>query len=381
MSHPLAGIKVLDLTRLLPGAVCSMMLADMGADVIKVEDPNGGDYARWMPPQIDDQSVFFRMNNRNKRSVIINLKNTEGQAVFHRLVASADVVLEGFRPDVLRRLNCDYEALKAANPAIVLCSLSGWGADGPYAALGGHDLNYTALAGIIGAMATPQVLGGQIADIGGAYAGLSGMLAALFRRERTGEGAHVDISLAESALPFALYNWVEGVSMGTAPGEGGLTGGLAYYRVYLAADGSAVSIGALEEKFWLNFCNAVGRPDLVTLHGQIDKQAELRDELAALFAQKTAAEWEAQLADADCCFMRARPPAAIHTDPHLIARGLLGVFDDGTPWMRSPIRISESDPHISDDVPGYGADTDAVLAEFGYESDEIDALRSAGAVR
>ncbi|MEQ9027995.1 MAG: CoA transferase, partial [Aggregatilineales bacterium] len=207
-SHPLVGIRVLDLTRLLPGGVCTMMLGDLGAEVIKIEDPNGGDYVRWMGPQIDKQSVYFRMNNRSKRSVILDLKTENGQIALKKLVETADVLIEGFRPGVMARLGCDYETLKAISPTLVYCALSGWGADGPYAMSGNHDLNYVAIAGLTGAMETPQVMGGQVADIGGAYIGVAGILAALFRRERTGEGAFVDTSLAESALPFALYNWV-----------------------------------------------------------------------------------------------------------------------------------------------------------------------------
>ncbi len=381
MTHPLDGIKILDLTRLLPGAIATLMLADLGAQVIKIEDPNSGDYARWMGPQIDGQSVFFRMNNRNKQSVILNLKHERGQAVLKHMVAQADVLIEGFRPDVMKRLNCDYDTLKAINPKLIYCALSGWGGDGPYAAMGGHDLNYVSLVGITGAMQNPQVLGAQVADVGGAYIAVSGIMAALFRRERGGDGAYIDTSLAESALPFALYNWVEGKSIGLPPGAGSLTGGLAYYRMYTTADGEAVSIGAIEDKFWINFCNAVGRPDLIEFHGQFDQQAALRDELTALFAQKSAAEWEAQLADADCCFMRARPASEVHADPHLQARGMLGIFEDGTQWMRSPIRLTESDPDINNQIPGYGEHTDSILTSFGYSAEDIQALRAQGAVK
>jgi len=379
MTQPLTGIKILDLTRLLPGAVATMILADMGADVIKVEDPNGGDYARWMPPQIDGQSVFFRMNNRAKRSMILNLKDARGQALLKQLVTQADVLIEGFRPDVMRRLNSDYPTLQQVNPRLIYCSLSGWGADGPYGALGGHDLNYTALSGMIGGMEHPQVLGGQVADIGGAYSAVSGICAALFQRERTGQGAYLDVSLAEAALPFALYNWVESHALGAVSGGGSLTGGLAFYRVYLAKDGGAVSLGALEEKFWLNFCHAVERPDLIPLQGQLDQQAYLRAELTALFAQKTASEWEAHLYDVDCCFMRARPADELHLNPHLQARGMLGIHDDGTYWMRSPIRLG--DAPLNHAIPDYGEHTAEVLGEIGVSSQEIKDFRDAGVVR
>ena len=373
--------KVLDLTRLIPGAICSMMLADMGADVIKIEDPNGGDYMRWMGPQIDDSSVFFRMCNRNKRSVIINLKDERGQAVFKKLVETADVVIEGFRPGVMARLGCDYDSLRQINPRLVYCSLSGWGADGPYVDHAGHDLNYVSVAGIIGAMETPQVLGGQFADVGGAYAGVSGILAALLQCAQTGEGVFVDISLSESSLPFVLYNWAEAVALGVPAGKGVLSGGLACYRVYHSRDELPLSLGTIEEKFWRNFCNAVERPDLIELHQQPDEQAYLRRELAEIFALKTAAEWDAILSPADCCFMLVRQISEVHTDVHYQARGALGIFPDGTPWMRSPIRLSTEQLSMENKIPGYGEHTRAILGDAGYSESELDDLTQSGVIR
>lgn len=381
MSRPLEGVRVLDLTRLLPGAVCTMLLADLGADVIKVEDPNGGDYARWMPPLIDGLSAFFRMNNRNKRAMILDLKHAQGPAVLRRLVAQSDVLVEGFRPGVLARLGCDYAALRAVNPRLVYCALSGWGADGPYRERSGHDLNYAALAGLIGAMETPQVFGGQVADMAGAYIGFSGVLAALLRRERTGEGAFVDAALFESSLPFALYAWVEALLTGRGGGQGDLTGGLACYRIYRARDGQAVALAALEPKFWSNFCAAVGRPDLIADYIAPERQRYLRIELEELFAQKPAAEWAALLEPADCCFSLVTPPGAAHQDAHARARGMLGVGPDGAPWMRSPLRL-DGVPFEVGDVPGYGQHTRAALREVGgYDEAEIDALIQQGVVR
>lgn len=380
-NHPLSGVRVLDLTRLLPGAVCTMMLVDLGADVLKIEDPNGGDYARWYPPQVDGQSAFFRMNNRGKRSLILNLKLAEGQAVLKRLVETADVLIEGFRPGVMQRLGCDYEALKAINPRLVYCALSGWGADGPYADRSGHDLNYVALAGLIGAMETPQVPPGQVGDIGGAYVALAGMLAALFRRERSGVGGFVDASLMESALPFALYNWTEAVHLQPERGAGTLAGGVACYRVYTARDGRFVSLAALEDKFWQNFCKAVQRPDLIPYHQQPHRQGYLTGELRELFLERDAADWDALLSDADCCFTVVSTPDALADEAHLQARGMVGVFADGATWMRSPVRISDSTPAIANDSPGYGEHSGAALREAGYTDDEIRHLLDVGIVR
>ncbi|GIL13856.1 MAG: CoA transferase [Chloroflexota bacterium] len=380
MPKPLAGVRVLDLTRLIPGGVCTMMLADLGADVIKIEDPNGGDYGRWMPPLVDGLSVFFRICNRNKRSAILDLKTPDGLAALRRLVKGADVLVEGFRPDVMRRLGCDYESLRAVNPRLVYASISGWGSDGLYAARSGHDLNYTAVAGLVGAMKTPQVIGGQTADIGGAYVAVAGIAAGLFQAQRTGEGCHVEASLFEAALPFVLYPWAEALKTGVGGGQGALTGGAACYNVYHARDGRAVSLSALEPKFWANFCHAVERADLIADHLLPERQAYLRAELAELFALKTAAEWDERLRDADCCFAVINAPGEVANDPHIQARGAMGIGADGTPWMRSPLRL-EGEAFEPGRVPGYGEHTRIILAEAGYAAGEIEALIAIGAAR
>lgn len=362
MVMPLDGIRVLDLTRLLPGAVATMMLADLGADVIKIEDPSGGDYARWMSPRIGKNSAFFNVNNRNKRSMILDLKAADGPDTLRRLVASADVLIEGFRPGVLEKFGCDHTSLRVVNPRLVYCGLYGWGSDGPMAQTAGHDLNYVAMAGLTDAADTPQVIGGQVADIGGAYVAVSGILAALFRRERTGEGSFVDVSMSEAALPFNIYNWTETVTTGVRGGTGHLTGGLAYYRVYTASDGLPVALAALELKFWQNFCKAVHRPALLEYHGDIARQSELRARLSELFATRTAAEWGTLLADADCCFSVVTPLADIHRSPQFQARSALGIGEDGQPWMRSPIRIDGMLPPRST-PPDYGEHTAQIMAE------------------
>ncbi len=375
MTPPLSGVRILDLTRLLPGGLCTLLLADMGAEVIKIEDPNGGDYARWMPPLVEGLGAFFRATNRNKRSVILNLKDERGQAVLRKLAETADVLIEGNRPGVMARLSGDYAALKAANPGLIYCSLSGWGQDGPYAQRSGHDLNYLAIAGMMGAMHRPQPLGGQIADTGGALVAAGAILAALFRRERTGEGAYIDASLFESGLLFLFQPWVEAMTMHTRGEPGALTGGLACYNVYPARDGKPVALAALEPKFWANFCKAVGRPDLIEDYQSPARQPYMLAEVAGIFALRSAAEWDDLLRDADCCYTPVNTLNTIADDPHIQARDLMGAASDGVPWLRSPFRLDSAAPGAA---PGYGEHTRIVLHSAGYTEAEIDALYAAG---
>ncbi|MDQ7033911.1 MAG: CaiB/BaiF CoA-transferase family protein [Anaerolineae bacterium] len=379
MAMALDGVRVLDLTRLLPGGVCTMILADMGADIIKVEDPVGGDYARWMQPQVDGMGAFFRTSNRNKRSIVINLKTEDGQQVFHKLVESADVVLEGFRPSVTKRLKVDYDTLKMINPRIVYCSLSGWGQDGPYQNKSGHDLNYVALGGIQGSTRTPHPLGAQIADVGASYVGVMAICAALFKRERTGDGDYVDVSLFESAMPFAIVQFVESLTAGFRGGDGTLTGRLACYEVYYSQDVQPMTLAALEPKFWANFCHTVERPEWLEIHHDPQKQTQLKSAIQVMFRTKTAEEWNDLLANADCCFTLVTAPEDVIHDAQVKARQAAGISENGIPWMRSPARF-RSDEFSIGDVPEYGEHTTAILSEAGYSDEDIAQLQASGAV-
>lgn len=377
---PLDGIRVLDLTRLLPGAVCTMMLVDMGAEVIKIEDPKGGDYARWMPPMLGEYGAFFRSSNRGKKSIILDLKAEQGQAILHRLVEATDVLIEGNRPGVMARLNADYDTLREINPRLVYCSLSGWGQTGPYKDVGAHDLNYLSRIGFLGAQETPQALGGQVADVGGSYVGVMGILGALLKRERTGEGDFVDVALSESAMPFSMVAWVESYLTKARYGQGWLNGGMAYYRVYYSQDDQALALGAIEPKFWANFCNAIGKLEWIEGYTEPDNQPALKQKLTELFRSKTADEWETLLAPADCCFTRIVSPDEIGEDPQVKARGMVGVTDEGLPWMRSPIRLMDDEITI-EPAPDYGADTKVVLLSAGYSAQEIEQFSRDGVVK
>jgi crotonobetainyl-CoA:carnitine CoA-transferase CaiB-like acyl-CoA transferase len=383
MPAPLDNVRVLDLTRLLPGAIATLLLSDMGADVIKVEDPHAGDYARWTPPLVDGLGAFFRASNRNKRSMIINLKHDQGRAVLYKLAESADVLIEGFRPGVTQRLGVDYDTLRDINPGLVYCSLSGWGQTGPYAEKSGHDLNYVALNSLLGGMKSPQPLGGQIADVGGSYISVMGVLAALFQRQRTGQGQYVDVSLFESAIPFALYQIVESVVAGMPGGAGSLTGGMAFYDVYQSRDNQPLAFAPIEPKFWHNFCQAVGKMDWLDRHSDPSEQAALKADLQELFSTRDAAAWDVLLSEADCCFTLVTPPENIPDDPQIQARGTMGRTDNGVPWLRSPLRLSASDTSeriAPESVPGYGEHTREILQSAGYTEDDIAHLMDIEAV-
>ncbi|HYG65999.1 MAG TPA: CaiB/BaiF CoA-transferase family protein [Anaeromyxobacteraceae bacterium] len=387
MSGPLHGVRVLDLSRLLPGPFATMVLADLGADVVKIEDPQGGDFLRWMPPLAGEESGLFHAINRNKRSAALDLRRPEGAAAFLRLARGADVVLESFRPGVLDRLGLGWEALRAANPRLVLCSISGYGQTGPYRERAGHDLDYAAIAGVLalnGPPERPLPLGVQVADLaGGSWPAVTGILAALVRRGTTGEGAHVDVSMTEGALAMLAMHLGAAAARGAPLARGGelLNGGAACYDVYRTKDGRFVALAALEPKFFETFCAAVGRPELAERHLD-DGGRGPRAELEAIFAARTRDEWAAFAAEHDACVAPVLEGDEPRDDPQLRARGAFVEVD--TPWegralpgVASPVRIRGYDPPLAP-APRLGEHTAAVLREAGLGEAEVEALRAAG---
>src|SRR5881394_2535815 len=274
MSDALEGIRVLDLSRLLPGGFCSLLLADFGAEVLKVEDTGMGDYVRWSPPYHEGaedsaKSAYYLALNRGKRSIRLNLKDERGREVLLKLAREYDVLLESFRPGVLDRLGVGYETLREANPGLVICAITGYGQDGPLRDRSGHDMNYLGLVGLLGLTGEqdgpPVQAAGQIADIGGgALMGAFGIMAALRHRDATGEGQVVDVSMADGALSWLAMVAARHFADGAVPQRGGLelAGSLVCYRPYECADGW-VTLGALEPKFWQAWCRGVGREDLI----------------------------------------------------------------------------------------------------------------------
>lgn len=360
----LTGVRVIDLTRLLPGAFATLMLAELGAEVIKVEDPRGGDPMRHLPPFVGGRGVYDLLLGRGKKSVALDLKSDSGRASLLRLVATADVVVESFRPAAAERLGVTAAGLRRAHPRLIHASITGYGQTGPYADRPGHDLNYVALSGMLATeRPTPSALPKMfIADVGGgAVSAVVAVLAALFARERSGDGASLDISMHEAALYWVMLPGARSLidDGGSAVGELPTFGDHACYNVYETRDGRQMALGALESKFWVTFCEAVGRPDLSARHRSApdDQQALLR-EVRALFLTRTRDEWLAFFEGRDVCLSPVNQPAEAFDDPHVAARGVVsrGI---GLRAVRAPFGLPAVD---LGPAPEVGADTDAVLA-------------------
>jgi alpha-methylacyl-CoA racemase len=383
---PLRGVRVLDLTRLLPGPFASLVLADLGATVDRLEDPQGGDYLRLMPPSLHGTGAAFHVLNRGKRSLVLDLKHDQGKAAFLRLVTHYDVVCEQFRPGVLDRLGIGASLQLAHNPRLILCSLSGYGQNGPLRDRAGHDLNYLARAGLLGLQgpeeAVPQVPAFQVADVGGGLWSVIAILAALRERDRTGRGRTLDVAMTDGVLPFASLALARLLG-GELPERGGetLSGGIAAYNVYRTQDGEFVSLAALEPKFLARFCAGVGEPFDPDALVPGPHQGDLKRRYAALFASRTRSEWEQFGRDHDCCVEPVLRPGELLADDQLSARRLFGEVDrEGTraPQLRTPVS-----PHALPEpavAPYPGQHTDAILCEAGFTRDEIDRLRELGVV-
>jgi len=393
---PLSDVRVLDLTRLLPGGFCSLLLADLGAEVLKVEDTGMGDYIRWAPPYYGDEdqqelgtrSSLYLALNRGKRSVRLDLKSEAGREALLRLVEQYDVVLDGFRPGVLDRLGVGYERMREANPAIVFCAITGYGQDGPYAQRAGHDMNYLGLVGLLGLTGAkdgpPVQSGGQIADLGGgALMAAFGVMAALHERRRSGEGQMVDISMADGALSWLALVAGRYFCDGEAPqrGEQQLAGGLLCYFPYEAADGW-VTCGALEPKFWAAFCNGVERPDLIEVQFEAPG-SDAWSKVAEVFRSRTRDEWLAFNDEHDCCIEPVLDVGEALDSELVRARQMVTAIEQpGLGMVRQlgvPVKMSRTPGDPTRPAPAFGEHTDEVLSEAGYSDEEIAAMKESGA--
>ncbi len=386
---PLAGVRVLDLTRLLPGPVCTLHLADLGADVIKVEDTGAGDYAA---------EPVRTLVNRNKRGIRIDLKQPEGVAALLLLCEQADVLVESFRPGVMARLGVGYAAVARRNPRIVYCSLTGYGQTGPYRDAPGHDMNYTGWTGVadqIGAPGQPPALSNvPVADLlGGSLTAAMGILAALYDVTRTDLGRHVDIAIADGLLAHAVLPLAAVNTQGkTAPaGASKLTGALPCYAMYATADGGHVAVAALEKKFWDRFCALIGRLDLQDLHVSRDAAESdwVRAEVQAAIGARSLAWWTETLQGTDCCVTPVLKLEDALTNEHFVARGMVlplaggggAAEQPGARQFACPVKMTGFEFAARHPAPRQGEHTDEVLRAAGYSVEDIAALRRRDAVR
>jgi crotonobetainyl-CoA:carnitine CoA-transferase CaiB-like acyl-CoA transferase len=388
---PLKGITVFDLSRLLPGGFCSMLLGDFGAEVIKVEEPGRGDYVRWAPPFIDGQSAYFLSINRNKKSIVLDLKNRRGTEVFLRLVRTADVVIESFRPGVVDRLGIGYQSIAEVNPRIVYCSISAFGQSGPFRNREGHDLNCLALSGflsITGIKRGPPIIPGvQLSDYTGGMMALVAILLALIERKKSGRGQYCDISMLDTITSWMGMPFVKYLADGLLPGsqDSMFNGALACYNVYKTKDDRYVALGGLEEKFWISFCKVIGREDLIPLQWE-DKtiQEKMKEELSLLFREKTRDEWLKLLDGQGTCFSPVLNIEETLNFPHLRVRGMFqrikGEGGRTVPQAGFPIKLSNTPAAYSIPPPRMGQDSRSVLKKAGFSIEEIQLLEEGGMI-
>ena len=398
---PLSGIKILDLTKLAPGPFCTMILGDLGADIIKIEEPGtptgrraqqAGAAGTRGPAAGGFSGSPFNALNRNKKSIGLNLKSGPGKEIYVRLAQRADVIVEEYRPGVAKRLGVDYATLSARNPGLIYCAITGFGQDGPYRDLVGHDLNYIATAGVLSLLGRPNqpptIPHNLIADYaGGGMHGAIGVLAALVARQQTGRGQYVDISMMDGSVALIAQALATFFMNGQVPsrGETMLDGGIPNYNVYPTKDNKFITIGSLEPWFFANLCRAIGREDFIEHEFNPDKRDEMSRAFTEIFKSKTRDEWFEILTKADICVGRMNTLAEVADDPQVRARKMVVEVDtpDGgkVKQVGISVKLSDTPGSIRSLAPQLGQHTDEVLGSLGYARDQIEKWREEGAVK
>jgi crotonobetainyl-CoA:carnitine CoA-transferase CaiB-like acyl-CoA transferase len=389
---PLEDVLVLDFTRLLPGPFCTQLLANLGADVIKIEEPKVGDYMRAVPPLVHDVSYPFLMVNRGKRSLAVDLKTPEGQEIVRKLARRADIVVEQFRPGVMGRLGMDYDGLAMMNPKLVYCAFSGYGQTGPYHDLPGHDLNFEALAGILSVTGTkdrprPAIPGVPIADLAGGFNAALAILASLRVRDRTGRGEFIDLSIHDTAVSLLVLGLARYFATGEepAPGETLITGTFPFYALYETKDGRWLSIAAVEPKFWARMCELIGAPELTDRQFATDSgRAVVAETLVARFREKPLEEWEGIFGPERLPIAAVKRVSEVVDDPHVKARGILPTAEipnvGKVRVIAHPARHSVATAKNPATVPWKGQHTEEILRSLGYTARQIASLEKKGVV-
>lgn len=384
---PLQGIKILDLTRLLPGPLGSQLLADLGAEVIKIEDPKAPDYTRNFPPMKGNQSYFYLAVNRSKKSLCINLKSEEGKAIFYDLAKEADIVLDSFRPGVLEKMGLDYTTVSAINPRIIYVAVTGYGYTGKYKDKAGHDLNYIGYAGLLGLTGTkekPVMPAPQIADIaGGSYPMVIACLSAIIARGNTGKGQFVDVAMTDASMPLISFLLTEHLNTGKTyeREEPMLSGGMANYGIYTCKDGKFVALGALEPKFWQEFCIAIQKPEwIMRMLPEPSMVKALKQDLEQLFLTKTRDEWAAFAEAYDFCLTPILALEELDSNEHLIEREMFVETEHPNYGklrsINQPFKFSGTPAVPSWAPPLMGEDTISILRDVGYDAAKIDQLKA-----
>lgn len=388
----LTGLRILDLTRLLPGGFCTQLLADMGAEVIKIEQPGAGDYNRTFLPLAKHESGSFLLLNRNKQSITLNLKEEAGKAIFRKLCVDADIVVEGFRPGVMDRLGLGYDALEEINSRLIFCAISGFGQDGPYRLKTGHDLNYLAIAGALQLFGQrgqgPIVPGLSIADVGGgSLMAIAGILAAVIARGRTGKGQFVDISMTDGAMSWLSYHGADYLFAGEEPrgGEAKFIGSAPCYNVYPCNDGKYIALGIIEEHFWHRFCDHAHMPELKADQWPSGPEADRQFHiLGEYFLRRSRDEWVDFFEPADIPLSKVNNMEEAFNDPQLVHRKMLMSVDHAlegnVPQLGFPIKLSSTPCKIATPPPQLGEHTEQVLAGLGYSKEDIEAFGKANVI-